>query len=350
MKHLFLALSLSALSLSPAMATPQADQAWGTITALDAGPGKLPTTREEAQTIAVQFLQAKEQALRSFLAAHPSDPRATEALIRLAHVMTTQSDFKGQPAIYQNAVAMLEQALALATKAQRQEEMAQLTFAKISLTMRRAAAGTPQDRDRLLAQIRSFERQFPSDKRLGALYAEVATLYDQQPKQKQKLLEEALKHARSEEVKGRVLDDLKRLSYLGQPVTVKGKSVEGEVIDSASHRGKIVLIYFFAGFAPSSLDGLAEINALRSAIPASQLEIMGVCLDPTAEAVQAIAQAKGVAWPLIWEKAGWQSPLLRGFAINALPTTWVLDKSGTLRTLNAKDEVEGLVRSLLKQN
>lgn len=349
MKPLLLACSL-VLAAMPAVASPEADAAWGKVTALDRPPGQIPTTREEAQAIALPFLQAKEEALRQFLAAHRSDPRATEALIRLAHVLTSRSDFSGQPALYQKAIAMLDQAQGLAAKAGRKEEMAHLAFAKLSLIMRRMDSESAQDREQLLNAIHTFERQFPGDPRIGALYAEAATLYDDQPRKKLEILQVALRHARKEELKERIADDMKRLALLGKPVAIRGSDLSGAVVDSAAHKGKIVVVYFFAGFSPGSLDGLAGINALRAAFPADQVEVIGVSIDPTPDAARAVFQAKGVAWPVIWEEKGWQSPLLRSCAINALPTTWVLDRTGALRTLNARGESAArLVRALLKE-
>lgn len=350
MKPLFAACFLVLTALASPQAGANADAAWGKVTALDAGPGRIPTNREEAQTIALQFLQTKEETLRQFLAAHPADPRATEALIRLTHVLTSQSDFSGQPALYQKAVAMLDQAFALASKAGRREEMAHLAFTKLSLTMRRVDPESTRDHDRLLSEARAFERQFPSDTRLGALYAEVATLYDDQPRKKQELLLEAHRHARTDEVKARIADDMKRLALLGKPVSIKGKDLSGATIDSGAHKGKVVVVYFYAGFSPGSLDGLAGISALRAAVPASKVEIIGVSIDPTADAARAVMQAKGVSWPVIWEEKGWLSPLLRNYAINAIPTTWVLDRTGALRTLNARgDNATRLVQALLRE-
>jgi hypothetical protein len=34
---------------------------------------------------------------------------------------------------------------------------------------------------------------------------------------------------------------------------------------------------------------------------------------------------------------GWESPLARKLGINALPSVWIVDASGLLRTINAKE-------------
>ena len=47
---------------------------------------------------------------------------------------------------------------------------------------------------------------------------------------------------------------------------------------------------------------------------------------------------------------GWNGPVVRALGINALPTVWVVDKAGVLRTLNAKTDYRSLVQRLIREN
>jgi hypothetical protein len=55
------------------------------------------------------------------------------------------------------------------------------------------------------------------------------------------------------------------------------------------------------------------------------------------------------AWPTACSGDGWQDPLVRRLGINALPTVFVFDKEGRLRTLNARQGYESLVRQLVAE-
>ena len=79
------------------------------------------------------------------------------------------------------------------------------------------------------------------------------------------------------------------------------------------------------------------------------MEAIGISLDPTPEALAVTLKARNVTWPVIFDGKGWKSPLVRSLSLNALPTLWIVDRQGCLRTLNAKTESEALVRELLKE-
>jgi hypothetical protein len=48
-----------------------------------------------------------------------------------------------------------------------------------------------------------------------------------------------------------------------------------------------------------------------------------------------------------WDGKGWDSPLMRALGINSVPTTWLLDKNGILRSLDALEDPNGQIRKLL---
>lgn len=53
------------------------------------------------------------------------------------------------------------------------------------------------------------------------------------------------------------------------------------------------------------------------------------------------------SWPTAYSGSGWADPLARRLGINALPTVFVFDKAGRLRSLNARRDYAPLLRQLL---
>ena len=338
-----LALLLVALLLAPPLRAQDADADWQAILALDAGPSRKITSREEARTVGFEFLARQEEALRAFLARHPSDPRALDAKLRLAYLLTTRSDLAEDPKLYKAAVALLEAALEEAPEPRR----ADVAFAQVALAMRRMPIPDDEERHLLAAQALSFQKRFPNDARIAPLLAEVAALYDDQPKRQASYLKEALRSARTDALRAQVSDDLKRLSLLGHPVPIEGTTEEGTAISLAGLRGKVAVFYFFAGWSPPSLAALQEAQYLRRAFPPEKVAILGVNLDPTREALH--AAGKDAGFPILWEPKGWQSPLVRGLAINRLPALWIFDPKGRLRSTSTRIATEPLIRQLLKE-
>jgi len=346
LRHLPLLLSLLFV-VAPALAgEPEAD--WQAVLALEAGPAAAEAvhSRDEARSITLAHLARQEASLRAYLKDHPTGPHTVDAQLRLARLYGTRSDFSGNPADFAMALRILDEAFQTAPV----ERRADFDFARITLSMRRITGpGAPGDPEceRLVAQVAAYQARYPGERRIGALLAEVATLFDAQPRRKEELLRQALAAARTPELRARVEDDLHRLSLLGAPISVRGVSAEGKDVDLAQYKGRVVLLYFFAGWSAESLAGLDTLEALRKPFAGQPVETLGVSLDASREALQTVLRERGIAWPVLLEEKGWKSPLVRGLSINALPAFWVIDRRGVLRSLNARVDGETLVRQLL---
>lgn len=330
----------------PAAASPDAEADWQAVVALEAGPrqpGEI-RSREEARTLALSHLARQEAALREFLKGHPDSPRGVDARLRLARLYANRCDFSENPADFQMAIRVLQEGKTAAPVDRR----ADFDFTALTLSMRRMTTPTAQERDGLTAQALEFQNRYPNDRRVAPLIAEAATLSDHLPQRKGELLRLALSAARTPEVTARIQDDLRRLSFLGQPVEIKGATAGGTPVDLAAFHGKVTLVYFFASWSMPSLMGLEEVETLRKTFSPQELAIMGVSVDSSREALDVLAKERRITWPVIFDGLGWKSPLIRGLSINAVPTLWIVDRQGHLRTLNARGQGETQVRTWLK--
>ena len=125
-------------------------------------------------------------------------------------------------------------------------------------------------------------------------------------------------------------------------------SVQGQEIKLADFRGKPVLLVFFAGLSQPSLAAVASVQRAVAELPAGTVQVVGVSLDEKRETLVATIKARAIAWPVVFDGLSWESPLVRELGINALPTVWLLDARGRLRSLNALENTAAQVRQLLK--
>jgi thiol-disulfide isomerase/thioredoxin len=332
----------------PCMMRADAETDWKNITAMDAGPKGNAKTRDEALQLTLQHFAVLEKALRAFIADYPGDAHGVDARLRLSHLLAIRSDMDGNPKEYAAARKTLEDLEA--SPALPPGKLPDVEYARITLFMHHAVNPDQEEREALLSYVRKFQKDFPADHRNGALLAEMASLYDSDPDQKHELLDEAFRYADTDELKERINDDLKRLGMLGKPLELKFESVQGEQVDMESYRGKVVLVYFFAGWSPPSALGLAEVKGIADDLPKGEFQVVGISLDKTKEAMLALTGKAGLgACPVFFDGKGWESPLVRSLGINELPTVWLVDKKGNLHVLNAVNNTEGLVRQLLRE-
>ena len=331
--------------LAMSLGTASADDAetdWKAIVALDAGPQEQPQTAEAARAMVLGHLAKQERALRGFLAAHPQDTRVFEARLRLARLLQIRGDFEESDKLRADGKKLLDELEKTATPEQRVE----LDFSKVSRLMRNLREVTPARRDGLLSAVRKFQTDHPGDRRIAALLAEVATLFDAQPKTKEELLAAAQPLATDDDLKGRIADDLKRVRLLGEEVPLAFTSAQGREIKIAELRGQPVLVVFFAAFSSPSLAAITSVQRAVAELPRGSVQVLGVNLDEKRETLDAVLKSRAVTWPVAFDGKGWESPLVRGLGINALPTVWLLDARGRLRSLNATENTAALIRQV----
>ncbi len=322
-----------------------ADDDWKAIAALDAGPQTQARTGTEAQTAIAAHLAAQERALRAFHAAHADDARAFDARLRLARLFSLRGEIQND----RKARAESERMLDALEKSATLEQRADLDFTRLSQAMRRANSPSAIDREALLARARKFQTAHPEDRRVPQVLAEIATLFDSQPALKQKLLFEAQPLAADEETKSRIADDLRRIALLGETLALAGTSTEGKPIDLAGYRGRVVVVCFFATWSPQSILALDTLKNALAPFQKDRVQMFGVSLDTKPEPLGELLKTRAVAWPVLRDGKGWESPLVRGFGINALPTVWLLDREGKLRSLDALENTDAQIRKILRE-
>ncbi len=77
--------------------------------------------------------------------------------------------------------------------------------------------------------------------------------------------------------------------------------VTGQPYDTATIRGKLLVLNFWAAWSPASIKELPELAELAKTFREKGLVVYGVCLDdaPAAELL-VFAERQGVRYPLVW--------------------------------------------------
>jgi thiol-disulfide isomerase/thioredoxin len=321
-----------------------ADEDWKAIVALDAGPQGRPRTSVEARDEAYAHLLKQERALRAFLAANAGDAHAFEARLRLSRALQIRADMTADEALRAESKRLLDESARVA----KPEQVVEVDFARITAFMRASRLPSREQRAELLTKARAFSAKHPADRRVAPLLTEVSARFDSDPKTKLELLSEAQAFAKDGELKARIADDLRRVGFFGKTFPLSGPTVQGRTANVEELRGDPVLVVFFADFSPPSITALPELQRAVGELPPGTVRVLGVSLDARREIAAEQLKKLGVSWPVICDGKGWESPVIRALGVNTLPTVWLLDGAGRLRSLNALEGTAGLVRQLRK--
>lgn len=333
-----------AIAVPFSLARAGADEDWAVVVKLDDGPGVTPSSREEALRIARGHFAKHRAALQKFIREHPSDPRVFDAKIRLAGIDAAEGKMDSQPAKVQSA---LQQLFALEkSKDVPTQKLADASFHRISLQMQTFEGRDEELREAVVTAARNFAARFPTDKRSPRLLVEAATQCDNRPDLMRDLLVQARSLSREPALNARIGDDMRRLNTLGKPLESSFSTIQGNTIDLTRLRGKIVVLVFWAAESPHCIMWMQSfLDALRKT-PMNNVVVIGISLDENRKSLDEAMKAFGIDWPTHFDGKGWENAVARPLGINAIPTVWVLDKKGVLRTLNARDNFQTWIRKL----
>ncbi len=341
------ALAACAFALTIGFARAGADEDWADVVKLDAGPQSQPASREEAVRLARAHLAKHQAAIAGFLRTYPDDPRVFDARLRLATIKAAIGNMDQKPPVIAEALRdMMALEKSAAVPAQKQ---ADASFQRISLQMQTMTGRDEEIREAIVTAARNFAARFPSDKRSPRLLVEAATQCDEVPDTMRNLLFRARELSREPALDARIADDLRRMDALGKPVDANFKTIQGGTIDTATLRGSVVVLVFWAAESPHSLIWLKEFRDAVRKIPAKDLQIVTISLDEERKNLDEAMRAYEITWPTNFDGKGWENEVARPLGINALPTVWVLDKRGKLRVLNARESYDTWIRKLQRE-
>jgi hypothetical protein len=318
---------------------------WRHILLLDTGPKKKPTTRDEAALLARNHLLIQRKAVEQFLARYPNDSHAFDAKLKLAGILAAEGKMAGDQGRVDEAFRLLGELEK--TPGVPRERLADAGFARASLSMQNHSGDTKPIRESIIWSARNFSAKYPGDRRGPRLLVEAATVCDDFPNQKRELLNEALRLTEEEPLRRRISDDLRRLDLLEKPLELKLAAHGGGEINLAKLRGYVVVLIFWSADSPHSLLWLRGFRSSWEILPKDQVRVVTVSLDESKKALDARLRELRVNWPTYFDGLGWRSPVARSLGINALPSVWILDKKGILRTINARSTYQTWIRQLL---
>ncbi len=154
------------------------------------------------------------------------------------------------------------------------------------------------------------------------------------------LLDDLLKEDEREEMQSLRLNlkaSMRRLDLLGSKFELEAQALDGSTVQIADYAGKFLIVDFFATWCAPCLTEAPHLQAQYEKYKDKGLEVIAISIDTDVEALQKYLKEAQVPWPVIHDDAA--DPLQRlqmKFGISQLPTVLLLNKEGTVVSLEAR--------------
>jgi peroxiredoxin len=118
-----------------------------------------------------------------------------------------------------------------------------------------------------------------------------------------------------------------KIPHMTQPVEIQLKDIYGNTVRLSDFRGKIVFLNFWATWCPSCVVEMPSMEKLHGRLKDKDFVMVAINMQESDERVKTFFKKMKLSFTALLDSNG---EVASGFAVNALPTTFVLDKEGRI--------------------
>jgi peroxiredoxin len=125
--------------------------------------------------------------------------------------------------------------------------------------------------------------------------------------------------------------------------------LNGKMVTLSELKGKVVLIDFWASWCGPCRHNNPRLAKLYKKYHSKGLEIYGISLDEEIDSWKKAVRHDKLNWIQVIDDKGWEAPSASAYGVDMIPSSFLIDREGVIRTVNAEGpDLESSVRDLLK--
>ncbi|MXY25869.1 MAG: redoxin domain-containing protein [Acidobacteria bacterium] len=114
----------------------------------------------------------------------------------------------------------------------------------------------------------------------------------------------------------------------GTALDIAGRRLDGAEDSLSAHRGRVVLIDFWATWCPPCIDALPELRELVSELPADRFTLLAISIDDELETVNRFLERESMPW-VNWH-VGPDNDIRRTWDLRGVPVYVLVDEEGLI--------------------
>lgn len=143
---------------------------------------------------------------------------------------------------------------------------------------------------------------------------------------------------------------LRKLVIGNTAISIKAATSDGKEITLDKYRGKVLLLDFWASWCKPCRQEMPNVKKAYNDFHGKGFEILGISLDDSSAKFRGYVDEQAIPWPQIFDGKGWNSEVGKLYAVNSIPTTFLLDRNGKIRHRNLRgDDLYEAVKTLIAE-
>ncbi len=136
---------------------------------------------------------------------------------------------------------------------------------------------------------------------------------------------------------------------VGEVMDIQFTSTEGNEINLADMKDKVVLVDFWATWCGPCVAEMPHVISTHQKYKDAGFEVVGISLDSDRAALDAFVSENSMDWPQYFDGEGWGNKIAKEFGITGIPATFLIGKDGKIAATNLRgNALEETVAGLLE--
>ncbi len=292
-----------------------------------------PTYRAEYLGLRNDALESKAALIRDLFRADPDYPGIDRLLAQRWFILSNT--------LHRPAEALVEVEQTLKQKSLAPTIVLEARYARAEAHIALAHAGQEGAASDASAAISAFTESHPRDQRGAKLLATLATQFTTNASRKRAIYERLIleypDHPSAKYWAGKV----RQINSVGKPFQLTfTDAITGSEVSTEALRGKIIVIDFWATWYSPSVAALPRRKDLHAQYQSQGVEFIGISLDQPIsqgglERLRSFCDENAITWPQYYQGNSWSSEFSVAWGVDAIPTTFIIDRNGKLITTDA---------------
>ena len=201
--------------------------------------------------------------------------------------------------------------------------------------------------------LEHFVKMAPEDDRAASLLMSAARFCEDDTEREVMLYRRVLANYPDARAARYTKGKIRQIEGLNKPFKLEfNDAISGETVSMRNLRGKVVVIDFWATWCGPCVKEIPHMKELYAQYRDQGVEFIGVSLDKSEEdggldKLREYCDENDVNWPQYYQGDYWNSEFSTAWGINSIPAIFIIDRKGSLHSVNARGQLDDLIPELL---